>query len=290
MSLVDFIATRCPIILDGAMGTQLSEQGLEMGGQNCIFHPDDVLSIHKQYTKSGCEILITNTLTMNRIFIETHGIGVEVKEANLTGVQLARSAAFEQQYVLGDISSTGKLLEPYGEYSEEQFYGTFREQAENLLAGGVDGFIVETMFDVREALCAVRACRDVSPLPVLATLSFQTVDNGGRTVMGNSASESAKALSEAGATAVGTNCGDLDPHETAFIIAMMRSSVDIPLIAQPNAGKPRLVNNRTVFDMTPEEFAEGISECIAAGAHLVGGCCGTSPEHLRCVASMIEKK
>lgn len=134
----------------------------------------------------------------------------------------------------------------------------------------------------------VRACRDVSPLPIFATLSFQTSNKGGRTVMGNSAKESAEALAKAGATAVGANCGDLDPFETALIIGMMRDCVEIPLIAQPNAGKPRLEDNRTVFDMTPNEFAEGISECIAAGATLAGGCCGTSPEHIHCVAIMIE--
>ena len=290
MSLADFIATRSPILLDGAMGTQLGAAGLEMGGQNCISHPDAVLSVHKQYSETGCDILLTNTLTMNRLSIETHGVGVDTKEVNLSGAKLARAAVGPEQYILGDISSTGQLLEPYGDYSEEQFYRTFREQAEHLIAGGVDGFIVETMIDLREALCAVRACRDVSPLPVLATLAFQTTDKGGRTVMGNSAKESAKALAQAGATAVGANCGDLDPHETAIIIGMMRESVEIPLIAQPNAGKPRLVDGMTVFDMTPKQFAQGISQCIAAGAGFVGGCCGTSPEHIRCVASMIGKE
>lgn len=289
MNLADFIATRSPILLDGAMGTQLAVAGLEMGGQNCVSHPDDVLSVHKQYSDLGCDILTTNTLTMNRISVETHRVGIDVKEVNLSGAKLARTAAVSGQYVLGDISSTGKLLEPYGEYSEEQFYATFREQAEYLLAGGVDGFIVETMIDLREALCAVRACRDVSSLPVLATLSFQTADKGGRTVMGNLAGESARLLAEAGAQAVGVNCGNIDPHEASLIISMMKYAVDIPLVAQPNAGKPRLVDDRTVFDMTPKDFADGIAECIAAGATLVGGCCGTSPEHIRCVAGLIGK-
>ena len=287
MNLADFIATRSPILLDGAMGTQLAIAGLEMGGQNCVSHPNDVLSVHKQYSEVGCNILITNTLTMNRISVETHGVGVDVKEVNLSGAGLAKAAAESEQYVLGDISSTGQLLEPYGDYSEEQFCTTFREQSEHLLAGGVDGFIVETMIDMREALCAVRACRDVSSLPVLTTLSFQTADKGGRTVMGNSAAESARLLVEAGATAVGVNCGDIDPHEASLIIRMMKDSVGVPLIAQPNAGKPCLVGDKTVFDMTPKDFARGIAECISAGATLVGGCCGTSPEHIRCVAEVI---
>jgi len=287
MNLHDAIATRSPLLLDGAMGTELATAGLGMGGQNCVSHPDDVLSVHKRYAEIGCDILITNTLTMNRISIETHGLGVDVRDVNLSGAKLARAAAGPGQCVLGDISSTGQLLEPYGTFSEEQFFVTFREQAESLLAGGVDGFIVETMLDVREALCALRACRDVSSLPVLVTLSFQTVDQGGRTVMGNAAGESAASLVEAGATAVGANCGDLDPHETSIIIGMMRDCVNVPLVAQPNAGKPRLVESQTVFDMIPEDFADGIAECIAAGATLVGGCCGTTPEHIRCVADAV---
>ena len=143
MNLAEFIAKRSPILLDGAIGTQLAAAGLDMGGQNCLSHPDEVLAIHRKYSEIGCDILITNTLTMNRIYIETHGIGVDVKDVNVTGAKLARSAVDDKQYVLGDISSTGKLLEPYGEYTEAEFHSAFKEQAECLLKGGVDGFIVE---------------------------------------------------------------------------------------------------------------------------------------------------
>ena len=290
MNLRDKIETQSILLLDGAMGTQLAAMGNTMGGQNCITHPSDVLSVHRSYSEAGCDALITNTLTMNRLSIESHGPGVDVRDVNLSGARLAMAAAGPGQYVLGDISSTGQLLEPYGEFSEEQFYNTFREQAEYLFSAGVDGFIIETILDLREALCALRACRDLSSLPVLVTLSFVTADNGGRTVMGNTAEESATALVEAGATAVGANCGKLDPHDTSLIIGMMRECVNVPLVAQPNAGKPALVGNRTVFDMTPKDFAEGISECIEAGATLVGGCCGTTPEHIRCVADNIKRK
>jgi len=290
MNLKDKIETQSILLLDGAMGTQLAVMGLDMGEQNCINHPSDVLSVHRSYSEAGCDILITNTLTMNRLSIESHALGVDVKDVNLSGARLAKEAAGPGRYVLGNISSTGQLLEPYGNFSEEQFYNTFREQAEYLLSADVDGFIVETMIDLREALCALRACRDVSSLPVLVTLSFVTADNGGRTVMGNTAEETATALVEAGATAVGANCGNLDPDDTSLIIGMMRKCVNVPLVAQPNAGKPHLVGNRTLFDMTPEDFADGINECIEAGATLVGGCCGTTPEHIRCVVDMIKGK
>ncbi|KKL62486.1 hypothetical protein LCGC14_2184730, partial [marine sediment metagenome] len=225
--------------------------------------------------------------TMNRIYIETHRVGVSVKQVNLLGARLARSAAADGQHVLGDISSTGQMLKPYGDYSESQVEDTFREQAALLAEAGVDGFIVETMMDVREALCAVRACKAVATLPVIASLSFQTVDRGGRTVMGSSAAESAVALAEAGAAAVGANCGDLDPVEMALIVERMKAAVELPILAQPNAGKPKLLDGQTVFDMTPEEFCSGIAECLRAGATLVGGCCGTSPEHIRCVSALL---
>ncbi|MCF7822989.1 MAG: homocysteine S-methyltransferase family protein [Candidatus Marinimicrobia bacterium] len=289
MNLAEFISTQSPILLDGAMGTQLDAAGLEMGGQNCIHHPDAVLAVHNRYAELGCDLLITNTLTMNRISIESHKLDINVRDVNHAGAKLAKAAAKPGQYALGDISSTGQLLEPYGDYSEESFIETFKEQAEFLQAGGVDGFIIETIMDLREAICAVKGCRSVSDLPVLVTLSFQTVENEGRTLMGNTARDTALALADVGATAVGTNCGGLDPYETAKIIEMMREVVDLPLIAQPNAGKPRLVGTETVFDMSPEEFARGISACIDAGASLIGGCCGTSPAHMDAVAKMLGK-
>jgi len=287
MEAEGFMGLSFPILLDGAMGTQLAKAGLEMGGQNNVSHPDEVLSVHKRYAEIGCDILITNTLTMNRVYVETHGVDVDVREVNLAGARLARAAAKPEQRVFGNISSTGHMLEPYGNYTEQQFYDTFKEQAGYLAEGGVDGFIVETMLDLREALCAVRACKAVSDLPVIASLSFQTIDNGGRTIMGNSAGEIAKAMDGAGVTAVGANCGDLDPHQTAEIVSIMRETTALPLLAQPNAGKPKLVGGQTTFDMTPEEFAKGIGECIRSGANLVGGCCGTSPEHVLQVRKLL---
>ena len=135
-----------------------------MGGQSCLAHPDAVRSIHRAYVEAGCDILITNTLTMNRIFIETHKVGVDVREVNVAGARLARQAAGSGCRVLGDISSTGQLLEPYGECTEEQVFAALKEQAGHLAGAGVDAFIVETMLDLREALCAVRACHAAADL------------------------------------------------------------------------------------------------------------------------------
>jgi 5-methyltetrahydrofolate--homocysteine methyltransferase len=290
MNLSEFLSNnKKTILLDGAIGTQLAEAGLEMGGQTSVTHPDAVLAIHQQYVECGVDLLITNTLTMNRVFIESHNVGVDVREVNLAGARLAKTAVRNGQYVLGDIGSTGKLLKPYGNLPGEDAYGAFKEQATILAEGGVDGFIIETMFDLQEALCALRACREAADLPVIASIAFNTSKNGGRTIMGNSAQDCAQALTEAGACAVGANCGSLDPFQMAEIVSKMREVSSLPVVAQPNAGKPRLVEHRTVFDMSPSDFAAGVYQCLQAGAQLIGGCCGTSPAHIRAIADLLGK-
>ncbi|MHC4259867.1 MAG: homocysteine S-methyltransferase family protein [Planctomycetota bacterium] len=168
------------ILLDGAIGTELDKRGLMSGGRNNLDAPEAVLEIHREYAQCGCHALTTNTLTMNRIYIETHNVGVEVRDVNRAGAELARQAAGRNQYVLGDISSTGQMLEPYGDYRESQFQEVFKEQAQALAEAGVDGFVIETMFDLREALCALRACKDNFSLPVIVSIAFTTEEKGGK--------------------------------------------------------------------------------------------------------------
>jgi 5-methyltetrahydrofolate--homocysteine methyltransferase len=278
------------ILLDGAIGTELDKRGLMGRAGNNLDNPKIVLEIQREYAECGCDALTTNTLTMNRIYIETHNLGVPVRDVNRAGVELARQAVGKGQYVLGDISSTGQLLEPYGTYKEPQFYDAFREQAEILAEAGVDGFIIETMFDLREAMCALRACKDNFLLPVIVSIAFATEAKGGRTMMGDSAEKCAKQLTDGGADVIGANCGDIDPAQMAVIVSLLKSATSLPVLAQPNAGKPKLVGNETMFDMAPEAFAQGISGCLQAGAKLVGGCCGTTPEHIRAVAGLSGKE
>ncbi len=206
------------------------------------------------------------------------------------GAELAKQAADNKQYVLGNISSTGQLLEPYGSYKESDFYDTFKEQAQVLAEAGVDGFIIETIFDLREALCALRACKDNFQLPVIVSIAFATETKGGRTIMGNSAEDCAKSLSDTGADIIGANCGDLDPSQMAVVVSILKSATNKPILAQPNAGKPKLVEDKTVFEMAPADFATGLAECLHSGANLVGGCCGTTPEHIQAVAEMLDEK
>jgi 5-methyltetrahydrofolate--homocysteine methyltransferase len=278
------------ILLDGAIGTELDKRGLMGRASNNLDAPEAVLDIQREYAACGCDALTTNTLTMNHIYIETHNLGVSVRDVNKAGAELARQAAGKDRYVLGDISSTGQLLEPYGTYKESQFYDAFREQAGILAESGVDGFIIETMFDLREAMCALRACKENFSLPVIVSIAFTTEEKGGRTMMGDSAEQCAKSLTDGGADVIGANCGDLDPAQMAVVVSFLKSATILPVLAQPNAGRPKLVGNETIFEMAPASFAAGIAECLRAGARLVGGCCGTSPGHIRAVAGMLEQK
>ena len=276
------------LLLDGAMGTQLDERGLMSRGRTNLDCPEAVREIHQRYVQCGCDILTTNTLTMNRIYIETHDVGVSVEAVNRAGARMADQACDCDTFVLGNLSSTGQLLEPYGTYTEAQFVDAFGEQATVLAKAGVDGLLIETVFDLREALCALRACKEHTTLPVLACIAFQTEDKGGRTMMGDTAEQCARQLTEGGADAVGANCGDLDPQQMASVVALFKEATDLPIVAQPNAGRPRLVGDKTVFDMEPAPFAEGMAACIEAGARIVGGCCGTGPEHIKALRAVIK--
>lgn len=289
MNLYEALKNRETLLLDGAMGTQLDKRGLMTRGRNNLDAAEAVLEIHRKYAQCGCDALTTNTLTMNRIFIETHNVGVSVRDVNRAGAELARQAAGKNRFVLGDISSTGQLLEPYGTYKESQFYDVFKEQAEVLAEFGVDALIIETVFDLREAVCAARACKEKCSLPVIVSMTFTTEDKGGRTMMGDSAEQCARSLADVGADAIGANCGDLDPSQMAVVVSHLSSATTLPVLAQPNAGKPKLIGDKTVFEMAPEPFASGIAECIRAGASLIGGCCGTTPEHIRALAEMLKR-
>ena len=299
MDLRSLLSGKETILLDGAMGTELTKLcGME-GGHLSLTHPEQVMEVHRSYIESGSRIITTNSLTMNRLYIETHKLSVDVEEVNRAAARLARSSVSEGQFVLGDMSSTGKLLAPYGEYSEQQFIDAFKEQAFILAECGVDGFIIETVFDLREMLCAVKACKEVSTLPVLATISFNSVIEGsdrasdpgsdpvGRTIMGDTVLDCARQLEQAGVEALGANCGSIDPFQMADIVRVYAGATSLPIIVQPNAGLPRLEQGRTIFDMGPDEFTDGIKQCMAGGATILGGCCGTTAEHIGAVHRML---
>lgn len=269
------------------MGTELVRRGVPSVASANLSDPDAVCEIHNEYFRAGSNVAITNTLTLNRIFIESHGIDIDVKDINVAGAAIARACAKGIGFVLGNLSSTGQMLEPYGTYAEADFIASFKEQAVYLQDGGVDGFIIETVFDLREAVCALRACKEVSSLPVIVAMSFNTDQNGGRTIMGNSAEDCASRLTEEGADALGANCGSVDPLQMAQVVGIVSRSTKLPIVAEPNAGKPKLIDGATRFDMDPATFALGMLKCRMAGARLLGGCCGTTPDHIRALTRVL---
>lgn len=286
MDFARFLKTEKTILFDGAMGTQLARKGLDLSGaMNNLTHPDMVLQVHQEYLKAGAQVLIANTFAMNPIYMKTHDLDSHLEDVNRRGVELARQAADDSAFVLGDMGPTGQMIEPFGTYSEQDFIDCFKNQARVLAENGVDGFIIETMFDLREALCALRACQETASLPVI--VSFALSQASGHTMMGQTLSECAGEVEKAGAIAVGTNCGDLDPEEIAAIVSGLQNAASLRIIVQPNAGKPKLVHGKTVYDMIPDDFAAGVKKCIDAGASLVGGCCGTTPEHISAVSRLL---
>lgn len=281
------LAKKKQLIFDGAMGTELARRGLETGGNLNLTAADHILDFHREYAEMGVDCITTNTFTVNRIYVESHQIDTDLRKVNEAGVNLARKAAGNNHYVFGDLGPTGRLLEPYGEYTEEEFIENYREQAAILAGAEVDGLIIETMTDLREALCALKGCRMETDLPVIVTLSFATTAKGGRTIMGSSVAEIAESLEENGVDVLGTNCGELTPLEMADIISIFKSYTNLPLIAQPNAGRPKLKDGRTYYDMTADDFADGVMKCIENGAGIVGGCCGTTLDHMRALVKRL---
>jgi len=278
------------LIFDGAMGTQLSERGGTPGPSANLSHPDLVRAIHAEYKDSGANIILTNTLTANRIALEHAGLADKTRELNEAGVRLCKEAVGDECYICGDMSSTGRFMEPLGEYTEEQFTECFAEQATILAESGADLIIIETMTDVHEAAVATRAVKAATGLPVITSIAFDPARGDFRTMMGDTVEKAVEDLIEAGADVIGANCGTIDPVEISEVIARMRAATSIVLSAEPNAGKPELSRGQVTFRLSPEGFADGALKCVEAGATLIGGCCGTTPAHIAALASRLRNR
>jgi 5-methyltetrahydrofolate--homocysteine methyltransferase len=279
------------LLMDGAYGTELQHRGLEPGGcGECwnVDRPDAVRSIHRAYADAGAEVLLTNTFGGSRIALDRHGAGDRVAELNRAAARLARELAGGDRWVLGDMGPIGGFLEPLGEHTVAEVETAFREQAEALIEGGADGVLIETMTALDELSAAIRAAREAGAPFVIASLAFDATRVGPRTMMGVSPEEAAAAAVEEGADALGANCGSgLDLGGYADIIRRYRSAVpDLPLLCRPNAGTPRRVGSEIVYDLGPEAMAAGAGGLVEAGVRVLGGCCGTSPEHIARLAAL----
>ena len=264
--------------LDGATGTELAKRGMPAGVCPELWvleHPDALIDVQRAYAAAGSDLVYAPTFGANALKLAEFGLEVRTAELN-AGLAAISRRAVPELLVFGDIAPTGQLVEPFGPLPFEEAVAVYRQQAAALLEGGVDGFAVETMMDLQEARAALIAIRELCDLPVLVTLTFEP---GGRTLTGVDPVSALVTLQALGADAFGCNCST-GPEAMAEIIRAIKPYADIPLVAKPKAGMPRLVDGKTVFDLAAVEFAEAASHLMEAGASLLGGCCGTSPEHL----------
>tara|TARA_B100001750_G_scaffold79778_1_gene63391 strand:- start:1155 stop:2078 length:924 start_codon:yes stop_codon:yes gene_type:complete len=281
---------------DGAMGTQLQQAGLEPGG--CgeawnVDHPDRVLAIQKRYVEAGSDCLITNTFGGSRIMLERHAKDADVAAINKAGALIAREAFGEKEgYVLGDIGPFGGLLEPYGEVAEKSVREAFAEQARALVDGGADAIIIETQTSLEELGIGLEAAREAGAPCVIGSMAYDVTFDGEeiRTMMGIGPEDAAEFMAENGADVIALNCGSgIDVSWAARAVERYRRITDLPTMAQPNAGLPELVDMEVVYRQTPEEMTGELSALLAAGANIVGGCCGSSPDHLLLFRKLLDE-
>jgi 5-methyltetrahydrofolate--homocysteine methyltransferase len=280
-----------PIIADGAMGTMLFSAGLQFGDPPeawNLSHPDLVRRIHRSYIDAGARILMTNTFGANRLRLSLHGLERRVAELNRTAAILLRGevdAAGGQALVAGDIGPSGSIMAPTGTLDYGEAVEVFAEQAAALVGGGVDLVWIETMSDLLEMRAAIEGVRGVAPsLPLIATMTF---DTRGHTMMGVSPEQAVAALTTWGADAVGGNCGN-GPDELLTVIERMRAAnPGALLVAKSNAGMPELVDMRAVYRTDSATMASRAVAMRDAGARIIGGCCGTTPEHLAVMAELV---
>jgi len=279
-----------PIVADGAMGTQVAKLDLEAGAPPeslNLSRPGEIESIHRSYVEAGAEIVLTNTFGANALRLEEFQLANKQHEINVEAARIARRAAGEKRLVLGDMGPTGRdyRLPPYGDEDPKTVLRCFSDQARALADDGVDGILVETMMSLHEACLAVRAAREGCDLPVLCSVSFkkpaESRPDDFRTFWGDDVKTVVRRLSDAGAEALGSNCGEL-VEEMPLLAACIRAETGLPLIFEVNAGRPGLdARHSTVYELEPTVFAAIGKDLVTAGANIVGGCCGTTPEHIR---------
>jgi len=283
------------LVCDGAMGTQLMLAGLEQGGCGELWnltHPERVLAIQRRYVEAGADCLITNTFGGSRTMLTRHGHADELREINQAGVRVAREAFGERTgYVLGDIGPLGAILEPYGDLPAKDARAAFEEQAAALVEAGADAIIIETQTALEELGLAIDAAKAAGAPCIIGSLAYDLSTDGTffKTMMGVSPEKAAKFAEKKGAHIVALNCGTgMDMAGAATVVKLYRKSCKLPTMVQPNAGLPVLEGGKAVYKQTPAEMGSGVPEVLAAGANIIGSCCGSTPEHTRAIHQAVE--
>jgi 5-methyltetrahydrofolate--homocysteine methyltransferase len=277
------------VLFDGGMGAMLIAAGLEPGRAPeswLLKRPEEITTVHRAYLEAGAEVIVTATFGANRLRLASSpsGCALDPSKLNSTAVRIAREALSEEKYanrfLAGDIGPTGRFFPPIGALTQEEARASFREQAEALECAGVDLFLIETMVDLREAMEALRAVRDVSNRPVIVCLTFERKPRGFFTLFGDTPQKAVDSLLSGGADGLGANC-TLGSGEMIELACLFRPLTEAPLLFQPNAGQPVIGEGLPTYRQQPAEFAEDLKALAQAGANAVGGCCGATPEFIR---------
>jgi 5-methyltetrahydrofolate--homocysteine methyltransferase len=286
-SLLQELVASCPVVTDGAWGTQLQERGLELGAcpdEWNLSHPERVEEVARAYVEAGSQIILTNTFGANRFALARHGLAEKLVEINRTGVEISRRAAAGRAKVFASVGPTGIML-MMGEVSPDDVQAAFQTQAQTIADAGADAIVLETFSDPAEIVLAVAAAKKAG-LAVVACMTFDSGKDHDRTLMGTTPEQAAQKLAEAGADCVGSNCGQ-GIEAFVKIAARLKAATDRPIWIKANAGLPEVIRGRAVYAQTAEKFAAVVPALVQAGARFIGGCCGTTPEFIRAIRKKV---
>jgi 5-methyltetrahydrofolate--homocysteine methyltransferase len=281
------LSSKGVLVADGAMGTMLQAAGLPEGTAPeswNLTHSEKILDLHRAYLEAGAQIILTNSFGGSRFRLGKKGLQDKVHEVNRAAAALAKEAAGQEAFVAGSMGPTGELMKPLGTLSYVVALEAFTEQAKALAEGGVDAILVETMSDLNEAKAAIVGAKQATDLPILCTLSFDTQRH---TMMGVSPRRAAKEMWPLGLVAIGGNCGKTLDDMEEVLRQMGKAVPEATLMAKPNAGLPRLVDGQAVYDVTPQVMAEYALRYAELGAKIIGGCCGSTPAHIKAMAAAL---